>query len=382
MGLRQGAMSDRRRSRQCGRLTALRLAWLVWPAAGIAMLLAPPAWAGQVSVVDQQLTFIASPGERNVVVVAPAALGYQVSDDGAPLLAGSGCNPVDDGQVVRCNQMVLEIRVDAGDRGDTVIARRVVAPVTASGGAGTDLVVGGGGADDLHGDEGLDTLMGAGSNDSADGGVGDDLLLGGPAEDTLLGAEGADIVEGGLGDDKELHGGPGEDLMLGGEGQDDLKGNDDDDVLIGGPEVDAVTTNSGMDLVFAAEDETDVVKCVEADDQVRGRARWVGDSCPAPPASTRRPSRWPPRRAQATIPPQKPEVTVRPVRRGHASVTIVRVKTPFSELKRARIRVRLFARKGRLLDDFKPRVKTRHKVPLKKKPPRKAHHGEGQCCFG
>jgi hypothetical protein len=372
--------------RQCGGLTAL-LVGLVGPAACIATVFAPSAWAGQVSVVDQQLTFVASPGERNVVVVAPAALGYRVSDDGASLLAGTGCFPVDERHVVCDDPIVLPIRailVDAGDRGDTVIVRHVIAPVTASGGAGTDLLVGGGGADDLQGGEGVDTLEGARSNDRADGGDGDDLLLGGPAEDTLLGAEGADILEGAVGNDEDLQGGPGDDLILGGKGQDDLKGNDGDDVLIGGPDVDGVATNAGQDLVLGTENETDVVRCVEATDEVRGKAKWVRESCPEPPATTRRPSRWPPRASQAAAaPPRRPRVTVRPIRRGNAFTTVVRVHTPYTDLKRATIKVRLLGRRGRRLDSFTKRVRTRHRVRITKpKPPKKAHRGKGRCCFG
>jgi hypothetical protein len=347
------------------------------------MLVAPAAWAGQVSVVDQRLAFVASPGESNVVVIAPRGLGYDVFDDGAPILAGDGCRQVDERRV-HCEPMVLEIRADAGDGDDIVMGHRVIVRLNARGGAGTDLVVGGGGADVLQGDDGIDTVEGARGDDSADGGAGDDLLLGGPAADTLLGAEGADIVRGGTGSDENLQGGLGDDLMFGGEGQDILEGNAEDDVLIGGPEVDEVSTGTGHDLVFGTADEADAVSCIQETDQVRGRARWRGDRCREPPASTRRPRRWPPDRARvADAPPSKPEVNVRPVLRGQAFVTVVRVLTPFSDLGKLRIRVRLFTKSGKLLDGFKKRVGTRQTVRIKRPtPPRKAHRGRGKCCFG
>lgn len=102
---------------------------------------------------------------------------------------------------------VTEIRVDTHGGNDIVATlSNVTKPMTIDGGAGNDVLTGGGGANTIR------------------GGAGNDLLYG---------AEGADILFGGDGDDL-LFGGQGRDFLIGGDGADTLLGNADDDILVAG----------------------------------------------------------------------------------------------------------------------------------------------------
>jgi Ca2+-binding RTX toxin-like protein len=73
------------------------------------------------------------------------------------------------------------------------------------GGAGNDVLIGGGGSDQIFGEQGIDSLH---------GGRGNDVILGGNGNDALFG-------------------GLGRDVLIGGNGRDRLFGQQDDDVLIG-----------------------------------------------------------------------------------------------------------------------------------------------------
>ncbi len=76
--------------------------------------------------------------------------------------------------------------------GDDLLIGDLSAAVTADGGAGVDIVVGGGSADSLAGGAGDDHLSGAGGNDALNGGAGDDHLDGGGSNDVLSGGLGND----------------------------------------------------------------------------------------------------------------------------------------------------------------------------------------------
>ena len=102
---------------------------------------------------------------------------------------------------------VTEIRVDARGGNDIVATlSNVTKPMTIDGGAGNDVLTGGGGAN---------------------------TIFGGAGNDLLYGADGADILFGGDGDDV-LFGGQGRDFLIGGDGADTLLGNADDDILVAG----------------------------------------------------------------------------------------------------------------------------------------------------
>jgi Ca2+-binding RTX toxin-like protein len=102
---------------------------------------------------------------------------------------------------------VNEIRVDTRGGNDIVATLpNVTKPMAIDGGAGNDVLTGGGGANKIT------------------GGVGNDLLYG---------ADGADVILGGDGNDL-LFGGAGRDLLIGGDGADTILGNSDEDILVAG----------------------------------------------------------------------------------------------------------------------------------------------------
>lgn len=69
-------------------------------------------------------------------------------------------------------------------------------------GAGKDKVFGGGGADRVLGGAGNDKLDGRGGDDSVLGGAGDDRMSGGTGKDSLTGGRGSDRADGGVGRDQ------------------------------------------------------------------------------------------------------------------------------------------------------------------------------------
>ena len=112
------------------------------------------------------------------------------------------------------------------------------------GGAGADLLTGGGGDDTLHADSGADTLS---------GGAGDDLIYGNLETDSINGGAGADVFYGGQNNGpattrnggsarregiETVSGGDGADLVYGNMGGDRLYGDAGDDRLYGGQDDD------------------------------------------------------------------------------------------------------------------------------------------------
>ena len=71
-------------------------------------------------------------------------------------------------------------------------ANAFTAKLTATGGAGNDILIGGAGNDSLTGGAGNDTLTGGVGNDTLTGGAGSDTLTGGAGSDTLTGGAGID----------------------------------------------------------------------------------------------------------------------------------------------------------------------------------------------
>jgi Ca2+-binding RTX toxin-like protein len=106
-----------------------------------------------------------------------------------------------------------------GDGGNTLDASAFHHPVTARGGAGNDVLIGGS------------------ASDSLDGGAGNDILIGGDGDDTLQGNSGADQLNGDDGNDAlfgnviglSTDGSP--DILSGGNGNDTLSATDPTDVL-------------------------------------------------------------------------------------------------------------------------------------------------------
>jgi Ca2+-binding RTX toxin-like protein len=271
------------------------------------------------------VTYTAMPGERNIVTMTRVGgphLGVTIRDDGADIVAGAGCTAVDS-HSVQCSQTPYllngvelqaspAVAIDAGDGDDSVKA--VISysdyDVSLFGGAGADLLTGGGllrggpgddvlvstspepdlvcdkacsnppptvlagglGNDVLRGGVGSDVLIGDGeSESSADPGGGNDVLDGGPGADIavyggrdapvrvdLTGAlpsgsagendrlAGIESVRGGRGPDVLLGGDQG-DQLDGGAGDDTLDGRGGDDDLIDGPGSDTLLGGAGND---------------------------------------------------------------------------------------------------------------------------------------
>lgn len=150
-----------------------------------------------------------------------------------------------------------------GQGGDDVIAA----------GAGSDIVLGGwllsdgqsfsDGADFINGEEGHDVIYGDNLDPSVSVYVsvlgGDDILWGGDGNDTILGQTGHDEIDG---DD-------GNDFLHGGEGNDDLRGGDGNDVLTGDAGFDLIFGNSGKDELNGGADD-DILVGGTGDDIMRG----------------------------------------------------------------------------------------------------------------
>ncbi len=122
-------------------------------------------------------------------------------------------------------------------------------------------LAGGGGACDITGTPGNDTLVGGpgdevicglGGNDIIRGLGGDDVLKGGAGHDQLYGGAGDDELIGALGKDK-LYGGAGGDTLTGGKGNDTLAGGPAADILNGGAGNDVGNGGAGSDVCTGLE---------------------------------------------------------------------------------------------------------------------------------
>jgi RTX calcium-binding nonapeptide repeat (4 copies) len=220
----------------------------------------------------------AASGETNHVAISEAVVSagrnrYLVRDKLEPLVAGPGCERVDEpppAAAVVCTAGAIGPQQlgdgddwitspggwASGGDGDDVMT---VSFGDADGGEGNDVLLvdtgeaNGEGGDDLliggrgTGGSGDDRLMvGAGRGASGDdilscfpptasgcylnGGAGDDILSGGTRTDRLFGERGRDLLHGGARDDV-LDGGAGDDRLIGGPGRDALAGRADADRL-------------------------------------------------------------------------------------------------------------------------------------------------------
>lgn len=168
------------------------------PAASAAVAYVGEATGGRVPQTGTFVSYRADPGEANRVTILDERGGRRIRDEGAPIEARSGCDPVSAHEVFCHSDEGLE--VDLGD--------------------GNDTLVGPGGQFD--GGEGDDTIHAAGA---IRGGAGDDVLVGRGTTDDLNGGGGRDILHGGRGDDFLADGdnattGIGPDRLDGGPGVD------------------------------------------------------------------------------------------------------------------------------------------------------------------
>ena len=142
-----------------------------------------------------------------------------------------------------------------------------------TGGSGSDLIQGDGGANRLEGGRGRDAVDGGDGDDRLDLGRGNDVGAGGAGDDELLATRGRDRLIGGAGDDDlasgtgrggdRLLGGSGRDRLYAGRGRDVLKGRAGPDVIYandgrrdrvnGGPGSDRAKVDRGLDSVRSVE---------------------------------------------------------------------------------------------------------------------------------
>jgi Ca2+-binding RTX toxin-like protein len=245
---------------------------------GCALAAAPLAAAATVSSVGGTVSLVAAPGEANRVSVDTGADGSLVFlDDGATLVAGTGCSDPGDGSVACPRAGVGAIVVETGDGDDNVSSGAVGLPLTIAGGDGSDQLQGSAGADRLDGGAGNDGLDAAEGADELVGGPGDDDLSAGPGDDTVDGGDGVDVSDGDLGNDRIVggagddvaDGGEGNDVLEGGDGADSLAGSAGDDAFAGGAGADRITGDEGADTL-AGDADADDLDAGPGDDVVTG----------------------------------------------------------------------------------------------------------------
>lgn len=183
--------------------------------AAVALVLAGAAWPAAaeghsiVRVNGAEVTSLSADATSlNTLTVRLAGSDIELRD---PTVDGGmdpgSCRPGDvdrAGFIVQAfcpRQGVRLVRLDAGDREDTVTAE-IPIPVALLGGEGADRLRSGPADDTLSGDAGDDTLASAGGRDTLAGGLGVDVLDAGPGDDTLRVRDGlADTVRCGEGED-------------------------------------------------------------------------------------------------------------------------------------------------------------------------------------
>jgi Ca2+-binding RTX toxin-like protein len=174
--------------------------------------------------------------EVNVLNVGTLLIGstlYVVGSDSCDLVLITQCGSDivviasfnDENPATFNSASVSDIQVRTRGQSDVVVTNsNVMQTMTIDGGAGNDLLTGGGGVNLLIGGDGNDVLYGS---------AGDDVLLGGDGNDDLIGGAGDDVLVGGDGNDI-LNGGAGRDLLIGSQDNDMIFGGGGEDILIGG----------------------------------------------------------------------------------------------------------------------------------------------------
>ncbi len=313
--------------------------------AALAALLAPPAAMGATASVTTRTevvpghkapdttqlragyAYAAAAGEANraVLALSPDGRVLTITDAGAALVAGAGCEAVAPA-TVRCaapagatvsqggtgelvaatlgdGDDVLDVgdegpwsvRVDAGPGSDRV----AIGAGSATGGDGDDVLRYSGGYAVLAGGPGADVLQGGDGGESAlfDGGPGADVLQGGPGRETMAGGTGSDRIDGGGGYDtvgfveatepvtvdlgrpgpagtvaepddvrnvEGAVGGQGDDVLRGTPASNGLSGGSGRDLLDGGAGGDFLNGGPGADRVIGGRGADEIVEDYEA----------------------------------------------------------------------------------------------------------------------
>jgi hypothetical protein len=266
---------------------------LAWPGAAGASTLSVQS-VGK----NNEVFYVASPGEENSATASTDGAVVTVLDPGADIEAGPGCAPVSDHEAT-CNFpafATVNFELRGGDDSARITGTMII--MKAEGGGGRDRLVGGQLFDQLDGGPGPDVLNGRGQLDLVSyadrpddlrvtlgdgkrndggptdgalrdrlrsievvlGGDGDDLLAGTGGENSLFAGAGRDVVRGKGGPDDlggqsgrdRAHGGGGGDLFVGDAGRDRHFGGKGADVFQGG------SIGNGADL-FAGEGGHDTV---------------------------------------------------------------------------------------------------------------------------
>ena len=284
----------------------------------VAFLLLPgAATAADVRVdFNYRVVYEAAAGEVNdlrvtsINIVDGETVDVTLRDAGAVVTPGNGCQEGTDGAVVCRVALTGDILITArlGDGDDFFTAARTcggfVVCVAVEAGAGNDVVIGSGAADQLRGNGGDDTLEGlrgvgwgfVPEGNELDGGHGNDRLKGGREYDHLVGGPGADELEGGRGFDTVWYGtrrlpvrvqidgdaddgAPGErdrvgldvEKVVGGRGHDRLIGDGRANRFDGGPGRDVIVGRAGPDFLVGGTG-ADVVRGGAGRDRLR--ATW------------------------------------------------------------------------------------------------------------
>ena len=355
----------------CGRIALLTFAAL--------FVTAPIAEGGTAFIAAGTLTFVAQPGEANVVdvnpYVAPYVVGHRITDV-MPITAGEGCRNLNPLSVV-CLDPVQAFRAELGDRSDLLTTRTLDVPATVDGGGGTDLIETGARADLVQAGPGQDTVIGNNGDDAVAGGEGGDLLQGGEGADSLSGQQGDDVAMGQAGSGDVVSGGPGQDLLTGGAGNDVLRGETGGDALLGGAGVDRLEGGAGNDALTDIDANAGTINCGDGKDTVRVAGdvalRECGGSGQAP---TTAPTRWPPYAAAvaaiAQIPSARPVLRYARVRAvGRQKYLSVWIDYRFQQ--QFRVNVRFYNSRGRLVGRRTHRVLSRNPQNVySPRPPRTA----------
>jgi hypothetical protein len=145
-------------------------------------------------------------------------------------------------------QRVIAFGLDGNDT--IIVDSRILESAVLFGGSGNDVLIGGGGDDELDGGNGKDTLVGGAGDDALCGGNGNDVLAGGLGDDILFGEPGNDVLAGEA-DDDLLLGGDNNDTLDGGSGNDGLFGQLGNDTLVGGVGHNVLVGSDGNDKLIA-----------------------------------------------------------------------------------------------------------------------------------